>query len=158
MYTYPSLLSLPPTSFPFYPSKPSQGTELNSHWQQHYTAVSQLATLHRRADMSMPLSLLPTLSFPIVLRVPSLHRCLYSCPATGSPLPSPRCHTDAQYTLVAFPFLTYFTLCDRIWYIYTMEYNSAIKENETGSFTVMWMSRSVVGQWSALFDLQFYDY
>ena len=28
---------------------------------------------------------------------------------------------------------------NKLWYIYTMEYYSAIKRNETGSFVLMWM-------------------
>ena len=28
---------------------------------------------------------------------------------------------------------------NKMWYIYTMEYYSAIKRNETGSFVAMWM-------------------
>ena len=33
-----------------------------------------------------------------------------------------------------------------MWYIYTTEYDSAIKKNETGSFVVMWMNQSLVMQ------------
>ena len=30
---------------------------------------------------------------------------------------------------------------NKLWYVYTMEYYSAIKRNEIGSFAVMWMTR-----------------
>ena len=33
-----------------------------------------------------------------------------------------------------------------VWYIYTMEYYSAIKRNETGSFVEMWMDLETVIQ------------
>ena len=33
-----------------------------------------------------------------------------------------------------------------MWYIYTMEYNSAIKRNGIGSFIVMWVSLESVTQ------------
>ena len=32
----------------------------------------------------------------------------------------------------------------KLWYIYTMEYYSAIKRKETGSFAVMWMNLETV--------------
>ena len=32
----------------------------------------------------------------------------------------------------------------KLWYIYTMEYYSAIKRKETGSFAVMWMNLEAV--------------
>ena len=35
---------------------------------------------------------------------------------------------------------------EKMWYIYTTEYDSAIKKNETGSFVVMWMNQSLVMQ------------
>ena len=40
----------------------------------------------------------------------------------------------------------------KMWYMYTMEYYSAIKRNETGSFVVTWMdlesvTQSEVSQW-----------
>ena len=34
----------------------------------------------------------------------------------------------------------------KIWYIYTMEYYSAIKRNETGSFVATWMDLETVIQ------------
>ena len=34
----------------------------------------------------------------------------------------------------------------KMWYIYTMEYYSAIKRNEIGSFVVMWMNLEFVIQ------------
>ena len=34
----------------------------------------------------------------------------------------------------------------KLWYIYTMEYYSAIKGNETGSFVMMWMNLESVIQ------------
>ena len=34
----------------------------------------------------------------------------------------------------------------KMWYIYTMEYYSAIKRNETGSFLEMWMDLEIVIQ------------
>ena len=34
----------------------------------------------------------------------------------------------------------------KMWYIYTMEYYSAIKRNETGSFTEVWMDLETVIQ------------
>ena len=34
----------------------------------------------------------------------------------------------------------------KLWYIYTMEYYSAIKRNETGSFVEMWMNLETVIQ------------
>ena len=34
----------------------------------------------------------------------------------------------------------------KMWYIYTMEYYSAIKRKETGSFSVMWMNPESVTQ------------
>ena len=34
----------------------------------------------------------------------------------------------------------------KMWYIYTMEYYSAIKRNETGSFVEMWMDIETVIQ------------
>ena len=34
----------------------------------------------------------------------------------------------------------------KMWYIYTMEYYSAIKRNETGSFVEMWMDLETVIQ------------
>ena len=34
----------------------------------------------------------------------------------------------------------------KMWYIYTMEYYSAIKRNETGPFAVMWMNLEPVIQ------------
>ena len=34
----------------------------------------------------------------------------------------------------------------KMWYIYTMEYNSTIKRNETGSFVVMWINLESVIQ------------
>ena len=38
------------------------------------------------------------------------------------------------------------TFSDRVWYIYTMEYYSAIKRNETGSFVETWMDLETVIQ------------
>ena len=34
----------------------------------------------------------------------------------------------------------------KMWYIYTMEYYSAIKRNQTGSFVEMWMDPETVTQ------------
>ena len=34
----------------------------------------------------------------------------------------------------------------KMWYIYTMEYYSAMKRNETGSFVEMWMDLETVTQ------------
>ena len=34
--------------------------------------------------------------------------------------------------------------CIKMWYIYTMEYHSAIKRNEIGSFVEMWMDLETV--------------
>ena len=34
----------------------------------------------------------------------------------------------------------------KMWYIYTMEYYSAVKRNETGSFVEMWMDLETVIQ------------
>ena len=34
----------------------------------------------------------------------------------------------------------------KMWYIYTMEYYSAVNRNETGSFVVMWMDLETVIQ------------
>ena len=36
--------------------------------------------------------------------------------------------------------------CTKMWYIYTMEYDSVMKRNETGSFVVMRMNLQSVAQ------------
>ena len=48
--------------------------------------------------------------------------------------------------IISIYFKIYQTTPKKVWYIYTMEYYSAKKRNETGSFVAMWMDLETVIQ------------
>ena len=68
---------------------------------------------------------IPAYPYPSLCpQVHSLHLHLYSCPA-------PKCPSTDEWI-------------KKMWHIYTMEYYSAIKRNETELFVVSWMGLETV--------------
>ena len=107
----PLLLNLPPTSLPSHLSRWSQFPGLSSLHQAanpHWLSVSHVVVY-----VSFPLSICPTLSFPIcVLKSMSASPCKWVHQYHLSRFHMHVC--VCEYTIFVFLFLIYFTLYDRL--------------------------------------------